>query len=341
MCIRDRTITGPVIFKSGTSGYNNISDRPNLQPLYDGINDALTEAENASNAANNAQSTANNKARVFYQTTAPTSGMRTNDLWVDGVNIYRYSGSSWVLASKYDNTITEINGGLITTGAIAFGSTGGMAASGTIRIWSGGAAGANGQPPTDPTFSVDSSGNVVSNGTITANDAILLRNGQAGITGYGTSNSSIRFWAGGLVPESADFRVDQSGDVNVRMLNAISLNGGTSNFSSIYLTDKSWNNNYVNLFAAREAQGMEIQRTYQGILGNIGKFIVMKYNPDATAYREISFFVRHFKSDASWVFRTCVKASFLPTLTQINDLDTSGTKYNVKWDSATGLLYIE
>ncbi len=441
------TITGPVIFKSGTSGYNNISDRPNLQPLYDGINDALTEAENASNAANNAQSTANNKARVFYQTTAPTSGMRTNDLWVDGVNIYRYSGSSWVLASKYDNTITEINGGLITTGAIAFGSTGGMAASGTIRIWSRGAAGANGQPPTDPgsswvlaskydntiteingglittgaiafgstggmaasgtiriwsrgaagangqpptdpTFSVDSSGNVVSNGTITANDAILLRNGQAGITGYGTSNSSIRFWAGGLVPESADFRVDQSGDVNVRMLNAISLNGGgitgygtsnssirfwagglvpesadfrvdqsgdvnvrmlnaislnggTSNFSSIYLTDKSWNNNYVNLFAAREAQGMEIQRTYQGILGNIGKFIVMKYNPDATAYREISFFVRHFKSDASWVFRTCVKASFLPTLTQINDLDTSGTKYNVKWDSATGLLYIE
>ena len=335
------TITGPVIFKSGTSGYNNISDRPNLQPLYDGVNDALTDAENASNAANNAQLTANNKARVFYQTTAPTSGMRTNDLWVDGVNIYRYSGSKWVLASKYDNTITEINGGLITTGAIAFGSTGGMSASGTIRIWSGGTAGAKGQPPTDPTFSVDSSGNVISNGTITANDAILLRNGQAGITGYGTSNSSIRFWAGGLVPESADFRVDQSGDVNVRMLNAISLNGGTSNFSSIYLTDKSWNNNYVNLFAAREAQGMEIQRTYQGILGNIGKFIVMKYNPDATAYREISFFVRHFKSDASWVFRTCVKASFLPTLTQINDLDTSGTKYNVKWDSATGLLYIE
>lgn len=335
------TIEGKVTFKSGTSGYNNITDRPNLQPLYDGVNDALTDAENASNAANNAQLTANNKARVFYQTTAPTSGMRTNDLWVDGENIYRYSGSKWVLASKYDNTITEINGGLITTGAIAFGSTGGMSASGTIRIWSGGTAGAKGQPPTDPTFSVDSSGNVISNGTITANDAILLRNGQAGITGYGTSNSSIRFWAGGLVPESADFRVDQSGDVNVRMLNAISLNGGTSNFSSIYLTDKSWNNNYVNLFAAREAQGMEIQRTYQGILGNIGKFIVMKYNPDATAYREISFFVRHFKSDASWVFRTCVKASFLPTLTQINDLDTSGTKYNVKWDSATGLLYIE
>lgn len=278
-----------------------------------------------------AQLTANKSRQgLFYQTTAPTSGMRTNDLWVDGVNIYRYNGSSWVLASKYDNTITEINGGLITTGAIAFGSTGGMAASGTIRIWSGGTAGANGQPPTSPTFTVDSSGNVISNGTITANNAISLRNGQAGIIGYGTSNSSIRFWAGGSVPESADFRVDQSGDVNVKMLNAINITCGSSDFSSIYLTDKSWSNNYVRLFAAREAKGIEIQKTYQGILDNVGGFIVMKYNPDATAYREIGFFVRHFKSDASWIFRTCIKASQLPSLVQVNDLDASGTKYNVK-----------
>ena len=83
-----------------------------------------------------------------------------------GENIYRYSGSKWVLASKYDNTISEVNGGLITTGAIAFGGTGGMAASGTIRIWSGGTAGAKGQPPTDPTFRVESNGNVESRGSI-------------------------------------------------------------------------------------------------------------------------------------------------------------------------------
>ncbi len=49
--------------------------------------DALSEAENASNAANNAQgsandaqSMANDKAKVFYQSTAPRSGMRKNDL---------------------------------------------------------------------------------------------------------------------------------------------------------------------------------------------------------------------------------------------------------------------
>ena len=202
-----------MIFKSGTSGYNNISDRPNLQPLYDGINDALTDAENASNIANNAQLAANNKARVFYQTTAPRSGMRTNDLWVDGVNIYRYSGSSWVLASKYDNTITEINGGLITTGAIAFGSTGGMAASGTIRIWSGGAAGANGQPPTDPTFRVESNGNVESRGSIYITNA----NGEklAGLSGGGTSGNSVRIWAGNATPANAPFKVYQNGDAYI------------------------------------------------------------------------------------------------------------------------------
>lgn len=85
--------------------------------------DALSEAENASNAANNAQgsandaqSMANDKAKVFYQSTAPRSGMRKNDLWVDGVNIYRYNGEGWVFASEYDCTITEINGGLVSTG---------------------------------------------------------------------------------------------------------------------------------------------------------------------------------------------------------------------------------
>ena len=85
--------------------------------------DALSEAENASNAANNAQgsandaqSMANDKAKVFYQSTAPRSGMRKNDLWVDGVNIYRYDGEGWVFASEYDCTITEINGGLVSTG---------------------------------------------------------------------------------------------------------------------------------------------------------------------------------------------------------------------------------
>lgn len=204
---------GPATFTSGTSGYNNISDRPNLQPLYDEINDAVTKAENASNAANTAQGTANDKAKVFYSATAPRYGMKTNDLWVDGVNIYRYDGSSWIFASKYDSTPTVINEGLVTTGAIAFGrngANGGMSGSGTIRIWSGGNSGINGEPPQDPTFCVDSSGNVESRGNIYIANA--NRDKLAGFSGSGTTGTSVRIWAGDATPANAPFKVYQSGN---------------------------------------------------------------------------------------------------------------------------------
>lgn len=241
-------IGGKITFKSGTTGYYNITDRPSFSDLYQDVDDALQAAEDASNAANNAQNTAdsaysnaNNKARVFYATSAPRSGMRTNDLWVDGVNIYRYNGSSWVLASEYDCTQTEINGGLITTGAIAFGSTGGMAGSGSIRIWSGGNSGANGQPPSSPTFSVDSLGNVESRGSIYISNA----NGQklAGFSGSGTTADSIRIWAGNATPSAAAFRVTQSGAVYMSNLTAT---GGKIGRFEIVNNRLVWNQaNYV------------------------------------------------------------------------------------------------
>lgn len=253
------TITGPITFKSGSSGYNNISDKPNLQPIYDGISDALTEAENASNAANGAAGSANSaidiansKAKVFYSTYTP-SGARTNDLWVDGTNIYRYNGSSWVYASAYDNTQTKINGGLVTTGAVAVGPqnnpNGGICGSGTTRIWSGGGCNAAGVP-TSPTFSVDSAGNVVSKGIITATNAIKLQNEQAGISGYGTSNESVRFWAGGSNPASAPFKVTQDGRAKmsdgtvvggfVIKNNTLSWQNGGASISIGYRPDTWW-----------------------------------------------------------------------------------------------------
>lgn len=217
------TITGPITFKSGSSGYNNIADKPNLQPIYNGISDALTEAENASNAANSAAGSANSaidiansKARVFYSTYTP-SGARTNDLWVDGTNIYRYNGSSWVYASVYDNTQTKINGGLVTTGAVAVGPSGnpngGISGSGTVRIWAGGRAGANGAPPSTPVFRVFDTGSVESRGSIW----IANSNGSklAGFSGDGTDPSSIRIWAGNANPANAPFRVTQGGSVSM------------------------------------------------------------------------------------------------------------------------------
>ena len=282
------TITGPVIFKSGTSGYNNISDRPNLQPLYDGISDALADAENASNAANNAQSTANNKARVFYQTTAPASGMRTNDLWVDGENIYRYNGSKWVLASKYDNTITEINGGLITTGAIAFGSTGGMAASGTIRIWSGGAAGTNGQPPADPTFRVESNGNVESRGSI----YIANSSGEklAGLSGGGTAGNSVRIWAGNATPANAPFKVYQNGDAYIGGLRMES--GGlfsdsrySGESSSKFFLHSSGSNAFLGFSSSDKWAGLGLN-TLPSTLGGTSALMRLEY---ATNHNDINY----------------------------------------------------
>lgn len=188
--------------------------------------DALSEAENASNAANNAQgsandaqSIANDKAKVFYQSTAPRSGMRKNDLWVDGVNIYRYDGEGWVFASEYDCTITEINGGLVSTGAIAFGNTGGMAASGTVRIWSGGNSGANGEPPASPTFKVLSDGKVYGSNSIMCmnrNYEVSCGFASDGNSGGDISNldpGSVRIWVGSTYErrDEAPFRVGLSG----------------------------------------------------------------------------------------------------------------------------------
>lgn len=188
--------------------------------------DALSEAENASNAANNAQgsandaqSMANDKAKVFYQSTAPKSGMRKNDLWVDGVNIYRYDGEGWVFASEYDCTITEINGGLVSTGAIAFGNTGGMAASGTVRIWSGGNSGANGEPPASPTFKVLSDGKVYGSNSIMCmnrNYEVSCGFASDGNSGGDISNldpGSVRIWVGSTYErrDEAPFRVGLSG----------------------------------------------------------------------------------------------------------------------------------
>lgn len=188
--------------------------------------DALSEAENASNAANNAQgsandaqSMANDKAKVFYQSTAPRSGMRKNDLWVDGVNIYRYNGEGWVFASEYDCTITEINGGLVSTGAIAFGNTWGMAASGTVRIWSGGNSGANGEPPASPTFKVLSDGKVYGSNSIMCmnrNYEVSCGFASDGNSGGDISNldpGSVRIWVGSTYErrDEAPFRVGLSG----------------------------------------------------------------------------------------------------------------------------------
>ena len=227
----DRVICGNMKFLGGTTGYDNIRDKPDLSGIVRSVNDALSEAEAASNAANNAnaaactaQTTANGKARVFYETSVsgPIFGVKENDLWVNGVDIKRWNGNSWVLVSSYDNTRTRINGGLITTGAVAVGPegnpTGGICGTGTIRIWSGGGCNDKGVP-TKPTFQVES------DGRISGSNSIICRNKnntpECGFASDGTSFGnvsnldigSVRIWAGASYEgrDNANFRVGLGG----------------------------------------------------------------------------------------------------------------------------------
>lgn len=181
--------------------------------------DALSKAEAASNEANKAkdsattaQGIADSKAQIFYSRTTPSGG-KENDLWVDGVNIHRFNGRTWEFHSLYDAE-TRINKGLITTGAVAVGpngvATGGIAGSGSIRIWAGGGCNSAGIP-SNPTFQVDADGNVISQGSIWI--ANYAQERLAGFSGAGNSDSSVRIWAGDSTPSSAPFRVTRAGDL--------------------------------------------------------------------------------------------------------------------------------
>ena len=57
--------------------------------------------------------------------------------------------------------------------------------------------------------------------------------------------------------------------------------------------------------------------------------------------RDIHVGTKYFSNDSPGIWRTTWRLDLRPSVTQVNTEATSGTRYNVKWDSATGLLYIE
>jgi hypothetical protein len=125
-------------YKASTNSWERIEDA-----------DALAAYELASKA----QDTADGKRRIFVATPYPPYDV--GDLWTDGSHLYRcvtqrltgsYNQLDWNFATFYDNTVTTINGGIVTSGRIQL-----------------------------------------------AGDDYNIK---AGITGNGTSDDSVRFWAG-------------------------------------------------------------------------------------------------------------------------------------------------
>ena len=273
--INGATIEGKVTFTSGTSGYNNITDKPdlsvygtkdllnsikdNLQNQLDGKIDTYYQSSNPWNswpsgtepghvgdmwyntstgvlqtyigpssniwreivdpaaveaaraAATAADVKADSKRRVFTSTPRPPYDV--GDQWITygttGGSMFicktsrsagsSYDPSDWQKADIDGNTQVTIDRGIVTAyGFLTFGSTAGMRADGSIRLWCGGTK-------DNPTFQVSNAGEVM------AKTAIRLQNNMAGLTGVGTAATSVRFWAGSSTPESAPFRVTQNG----------------------------------------------------------------------------------------------------------------------------------
>ena len=146
------------------------------------------KAIDAYSVASTAKDAADGKRRVFVATPYPPYDI--GDLWVNGTDLRRcatarasgsYNANDWVIAVNYDNTVTTINGGIVT--------------SGTVQL-------------------AGSSGSIL-----------------AGITGNGTTSSSVRMWAGASYDNraTAPFRVLQDGKVimmNADVAGVIKATGG-------------------------------------------------------------------------------------------------------------------
>ncbi|WP_199715378.1 hypothetical protein [Parabacteroides sp. TM07-1AC] len=182
------------------------------------VDPAAVEA--AREVAEAADVKADGKRRVFLS--QPRPPYDAGDQWISGYGSSEgtirvciqsrksgsYYSSDWQLSSVDGNTEASIDRGVFSaSGFMTFGGSAGLVGSGSIRIWSGG------DNANNATFKVYNDGSVVSDGTITANDAIMLRDQQAGIMGRGNAASSIRFWAGSSAPGSAPFRVQRDGKV--------------------------------------------------------------------------------------------------------------------------------
>nr|WP_129732348.1 hypothetical protein [Parabacteroides goldsteinii] len=304
--------------------------------------------EAAQAAAKAADIKADGKRRVFIRTPYPPydagdqwieyGGSGSMRICVQGRQSGSYYSSDWQISSADGNTQASIDRGVISAaGFLTFGGSAGMVGPGTIRIWSGGTNANN------ATFKVYSNGNVISDGTITANNSIILRDQSAGISGYGTANSSIRFWAGnedGNV-ENSRFTVNKRGDVYAYSIDGQNITARSGLYAKhVELIDGDVNKDCVELFAAKQSAGIEIRRSTGAVFNRIANFSTFEFERGSGSYVRIGMNARNFTNDASWLYRTCIEATKMPTEAQINTLGSTGNRYNVGWDEKSGLFYI-
>jgi len=196
-------------YKASTNTWERIEDQ-----------DALDAYE----AASKAQDTADGKRRVFVAEPYPPYDV--GDLWTDGTDLRRcvttrltgsYNPLDWNLATRYDNTKTTIDGGIVTSGRIQlagddFNIKAGITGQGTddssVRFWAGTDYGNRAVAPC----------RILQSGAIFFRQKLVLTNSsndeQAGISGDdGSGDTNVRFWSGSNYASrgSAPFRVFADG----------------------------------------------------------------------------------------------------------------------------------
>ena len=128
------TVTAPGSFEATESTIHTGAISQELERMakatsaaQETADDAMEAASAAATAASNANTLATSKGKIFFQSSAPSSGMQTNDMWMDtdgGNSLYQYNGSSWVLKQLGQGSIAagsitavELNVSNFTAGA--------------------------------------------------------------------------------------------------------------------------------------------------------------------------------------------------------------------------------
>lgn len=109
-------VTVCTIYSNNSYEYSDVS----VSASFEAAKAAYNKAAAAEGVANNAITAANGKNKIFYQNTAPTSGMSEGDLWFDtdgGNAVYEYKKTS-SSPETYEWTLRQFGSGSIAAGSI-------------------------------------------------------------------------------------------------------------------------------------------------------------------------------------------------------------------------------
>jgi hypothetical protein len=203
--------------ETGPSGPQDTADYASTtaQAAYTQAINAGIQATAASLQAGVALQSADGKNVVHYQTSGPTGGGITGDVWfqVNGTGVvqyqYIYNGSSWINSPITDTVIASLDAGKITTGTLT-----------SIAIY----AGSSGQ------FQVSSAGALTATAA-TIQGTITSSNGTIG----GWSISSTQLYSGSTYMSSATGVIYAAGSLqtngNVIAGSGLTVSSGASTFN--------------------------------------------------------------------------------------------------------------